>query len=84
MEVWRRIDTEREGEEEEGRLTCKKCTLKKEQHAEFAWSFSGGQILLYDGRKQIENSTLVALTIIIAESQAEEKEMMVSVVVNCV
>ena len=82
MEIWRRIDTEREGEEEKG-ITCKKCTLKKEQHAEFVWSFSGGQILLYDGRKRIEDSMPVALTIMIAESRAEEKETMVSVVMNC-
>ena len=41
--------------------------------------------ILYDeeGRKRIDDHTLVALTIMIAESRPEEKEMMVSVVMNC-
>lgn len=39
--------------------------------------------LFVDGKKKIEDSTLVALTIMIAESRPEEKEMMVSVVMNC-
>ena len=38
---------------------------------------------VYDGNKCIEDFTLVALTIMIAESRAEEEEMMVSVVMNC-
>ena len=36
-----------------------------------------------DGRKTIEDSTLVALTIMLAESKPDEKEMMISVVMNC-
>lgn len=42
--------------------------------------------ILYDayGRKRIADYTLVALTIMIAESRIEEKEMMVSVVMNCI
>ena len=39
--------------------------------------------LFLDGKKTIEDSTLVALTIMIAESRPDEKEMMVSVVMNC-
>ena len=41
--------------------------------------------ILYDeeGRKRIDDHTLVALTIMIAESRPEEKEMMISVVMNC-
>ena len=39
--------------------------------------------LFIEGKKKIEDSTLVALTIMIAESRAEEKEMMISVVMNC-
>ena len=39
--------------------------------------------LIVDGKKTIEDSTLVALTIMIAESRPEEKEMMISVVMNC-
>lgn len=41
------------------------------------------QALFVDGEKKIEDATLVALTIMIAESRPEEKEMMVSVVMNC-
>lgn len=42
--------------------------------------------ILYDnyGRKRIADYTLVALTVMIAESRMEEKEMMVSVVMNCI
>ena len=40
---------------------------------------------LYDehGNKRIADYTLVALTIMIAESRIEEKEMMISIVMNC-
>lgn len=34
--------------------------------------------------KLLDDHTLVALTIMIAESRAEEKEMMVSVIMNCI
>lgn len=42
--------------------------------------------ILYDGygQKRIADYTLVALTIMIAESRMEEKDMMVSVVMNCI
>lgn len=42
--------------------------------------------LLFDdsGNKLLDDHTLVALTIMIAESRAEEKEMMVSVIMNCI
>lgn len=41
--------------------------------------------VLFDGeRKLIDDHTLVALTIMIAESKPEEKEMMISVVMNCI
>ncbi|MBR0087647.1 MAG: virulence RhuM family protein [Lachnospiraceae bacterium] len=41
--------------------------------------------ILYDdnGGKRLEDHTLVALTIMIAESRPEEKEMMISVIMNC-
>ena len=39
--------------------------------------------LFEEGRKRIADHTLVALTIMIAESRPEEKEMMISVVMNC-
>ena len=42
--------------------------------------------ILYDenGHKRIADYTLVALTIMIAESRIEEKEMMVSIIMNCI
>lgn len=39
--------------------------------------------LFLDGQKLIEDYTLAALTIMIAESRPEEKEMMISVIMNC-
>ena len=49
----------------------------------FLYFLDKNKTLFCDGRKRIEDSTLVALTIMIAEPQAEEKEMMVSVVMYC-
>lgn len=42
--------------------------------------------ILYDdeGDKRLDDHTLVALTIMIAESRPEEKEMMISVIMNCI
>ena len=42
--------------------------------------------ILFDdaGNKLLDDHTLVALTIMIAESRAEEKEMMISVIMNCI
>ena len=39
--------------------------------------------LFVDGNKTIDDHTLVALTIIIAESKPEEMEMMITVIMNC-
>lgn len=39
--------------------------------------------LFQEGRKLIDDRTLVALTIMIAESDPEEKETMISVIMNC-
>ena len=49
----------------------------------FLYFLDRNQALFCDGKKKIEDSTLVALTIMIAESRPEEKEMMVSVIMNC-
>lgn len=49
----------------------------------FLYFLDKNTALFVDGKKKIEDSTLVALTIMIAESRPEEKEMMVSVVMNC-
>ena len=49
----------------------------------FLYFLDKNEVLFVDGRKKIEDSTLVALTIMIAESRPEEKEMMISVIMNC-
>lgn len=51
----------------------------------FLWFLNGNRILYYpDGSKRIANNTLVALTLMIAESRTEEKDVMVKVVVNLI
>ena len=50
----------------------------------FLYFLDKNDVLFYEGKKRIEDATLVALTIMIAESRAEEKEIMVSVVMNCI
>lgn len=49
----------------------------------FLYFLDKNEVLFLDGKKKIEDSTLVALTIMIAESRPEEKEMMISVIMNC-
>ena len=49
----------------------------------FLYFLDKNDALFSDGQKRIEDAALVALTIMIAESRAEEKEMMVNVVMNC-
>ncbi len=49
----------------------------------FLYFLDKNQALFMDGKKKIDDATLVALTIMIAESRPEEKEMMVSVIMNC-
>ena len=50
----------------------------------FLYFLDKNNALFYEGKKRIEDATLVALTIMIAESRAEEKEIMFSVVMNCI
>lgn len=49
----------------------------------FLYFLDKNKALFIDGQKKIEDAALVALTIMIAESRPEEKEMMISVVMNC-
>jgi len=54
-----------------------------------AWLFiwyleKNGSLLHEDGTKRINENALVALTLLIAESKPEEKEMMINVVVNLI
>ncbi len=51
----------------------------------FLWFLNNNHILYHhDGTKRIADSTLVALTLMIAESRTEEKDVMVKVVVNLI
>lgn len=51
----------------------------------FLWFLNNNHILYHpDGSKRIADSTLVALTMMIAESRTEEKDVMVKVVVNLI
>jgi len=43
-----------------------------------------GILIKDDGTKLLNDHTLVALTIMIAESRPDEKEMMISVIMNCI
>ena len=51
----------------------------------FLWFLNNNHILYHpDGSKRIADRTLVALTLMIAESRTEEKDVMVKVVVNLI
>lgn len=50
----------------------------------FLYFLDKNGILFADGNKLIDDHTLVALTIMIAESKPNEKEMMISVIMNCI
>ena len=51
----------------------------------FLWFMENNGILYGDdGHKRIADNTLVALTLMIAESRTEEKDVMVKVVVNLI
>lgn len=51
----------------------------------FIWYLEKNKSLYYpDGTKRISENALVALTLLIAESKPEEKEMMINVVVNLI
>lgn len=49
----------------------------------FLYFLDKNGVLFQNGGKLIDDHTLVALTIMIAESNPEEKEMMISVIMNC-
>ena len=51
--------------------------------AMFLYFLERNNALFINGRKRIVDYTLVALTIMVAESRPEEKEMMVKVIMNC-
>ena len=49
----------------------------------FLYFLDKNGVLFQNGAKLIDDHTLVALTIMIAESDPKEKEMMISVIMNC-
>lgn len=49
----------------------------------FLYFLDKNHALYEDGKKKIADYTLVALTILIAESRPEEKEMMINIIMNC-
>ncbi len=50
----------------------------------FLYFLDRNGVLFQEEKKLIDDHTLVALTIMIAESKPEEKEMMISVIMNCI
>lgn len=50
----------------------------------FLYFLDRNNALFCEGEKLIDDRTLVALTIMIAESRPEEKDMMISVIMNCI
>ncbi len=50
----------------------------------FLYFLDKNGILFVCGEKLIDDHTLVALTIMIAESRPEEKEIMIDVIMNCI
>ena len=49
----------------------------------FLYFLDKNGMLFVDDEKLIDDNTLVALTIMIAESKPEEKDMMITVIMNC-
>jgi prophage maintenance system killer protein len=50
----------------------------------FVWFLERNNILYYEGRKVIDDNALVALTLMIAASKPDDKDMMVKVIVNLI
>ena len=64
---------------------CKKCTTQEIRSKRQLYPSERNDILYSPkGRKRIADNTLVALTLMIAESRTEEKDVMVKVVVNLI
>ena len=50
----------------------------------FVWFLERNNLLYHDGRKVIDDNALVALTLMIAESNPVDKDMMIKVIVNLI
>ena len=65
--------------------TTRHGAIEGKQQALFLWFLNNNGILYReDGSKRLADNTLVALTLMIAESKTEEKDVMVKVVVNLI
>ncbi len=50
----------------------------------FVWFLERNALLYYEGKKVIDDNALVALTLMIAESKPDDKDMMVKVIINLI
>ena len=50
----------------------------------FVWFLERNALLYYQGKKVIDDNALVALTLMIAESKPDDKDMMVKVIINLI
>lgn len=50
----------------------------------FVWFLERNKLLYHEGRKVIDDNALVALTLMIAESKSNDKDMMVKVIINLI
>lgn len=50
----------------------------------FVWFLERNALLYHDGKKVIDDNALVALTLMVAESKSNDKDMMVKVIINLI
>ncbi|WP_227873947.1 Fic family protein [Flavobacterium nackdongense] len=50
----------------------------------FVWFLERNALLYNEGKKVIDDNALVALTLMIAESKPDDKDMMVKVIINLI
>lgn len=50
----------------------------------FIWFLERNALLYYEGKKVIDDNALVALTLMIAESKPDDKDIMVKVIINLI
>lgn len=65
---------------------CKTSGSSQSQAAKadnFLYFLDKNEALFVDGKKRIADAALMALTIMIAESRVEEKEMIIRIIMNC-
>jgi len=65
-------------------VSCSQSVVKRTIERDLADLQKKGILCREDGSKRLADNTLVALTLMIAESRTEEKDVMVKVVVNLI